>query len=59
MEKYNEMSNTELKIHLETLYQEFESKKNNLIQLCEEMSSIEKKYINVKNELEIRKNLFI
>jgi hypothetical protein len=59
MEKYSEMSNTELKIHLETLHQEFESKKNNLIQICEEMSSIEKKYINVKNELEIRKNLFI
>ncbi len=58
MEKYNEMSNTELKMCMEKYSQEFESKKTQLIQLCEDMDKIEKKYLKVKHELEIRKNLF-
>jgi hypothetical protein len=58
MEKYSEMSNIELKMCMEKYYQEFESKKTHLIQLCDEMDSLEKKYLKAKNELEIRKNLF-
>lgn len=59
MENYNEMSNTELKLCLEALTQEFESKKTELISICESMDKIEKKYIKAKQELEIRKNLYI
>jgi hypothetical protein len=59
MENYSEMSNTELKLCLETLTQEFESKKAELISICESMDKIEKKYIKAKQELEIRKNLYI
>lgn len=59
MENYSEMSNTELKLCLETLTQEFESKKTELISICESMDKIEKKYIKAKQELEIRKNLYI
>ena len=44
MENYSEMSNTELKLCLETLTQEFESKKAELISICESMDKIEKKY---------------
>jgi hypothetical protein len=57
MEKYSEMSNIDLKMCLEKYTQEFESKKTQLIQLCEDMDKIEKKYLKAKNELEIRKNL--
>jgi hypothetical protein len=48
-----------LKLCLETLTQEFESKKAELISICESMDKIEKKYIKAKQELEIRKNLYI
>ena len=57
--KYNEMSNIDLKLTLETLSNKFESKKQELIKICNEMQDIEKEYLNVKQELEIRKNLFI
>jgi len=59
MENYAEMSNTELKLCIETLNQEFEKKKADLIVLCENMDRIEKEYIKAKHELEIRKNLYI
>lgn len=55
---YNNMSNAELKIYLETLTNEYDLKKNQIIKLCEDMKNIENKYLNVKHELEIRKNLF-
>lgn len=58
MEKYSEMSNSELKLVIEQLTQEFENKKIKLIQFCEEMNEIEKKYLKAKNELNMRKNLF-
>lgn len=58
MNKYNEMSNIELKLCMEQLTQEFESKKTKLLQLSEDMKKIEKKYLKAKHELEIRKNLF-
>jgi hypothetical protein len=57
--KFKEMSNSELKICIETLTNEYDSKKNQIIKLCEDMEKIEKKYLDAKYELEIRKNLFI
>ena len=58
-ENYNNMSNSELKLAIETLSNEFEAKKTQLVKICEEMDGIEKKYLAVKHELDNRKNLYI
>lgn len=58
-EKYNEMSNAELKLSIETLNNEFMSKKTILLKLCEEMEIIEKKYLAAKQELENRRNIYL
>ena len=57
--EYKNMSNAELKICIETLSNKFENKKNALIDICKEMEKTEKEFLKAKNELEIRKNLFI
>jgi hypothetical protein len=57
--KYTEMSNTELKLQIESLKNMFESKKNMLRNICEEMGEIEKAYIEATHELEVRKNIFL
>jgi hypothetical protein len=57
--KYNELSNTEIKLRIEVLENSFESKKNELIKICEEMNNIEKEYLEAKHELEIRKNIYL
>ena len=57
--KYNELSNTEIKLRIEVLENSFENKKNELIKLCEEMNNIEKEYLEAKHELEIRKNIYL
>lgn len=57
--KYNELSNTEIKLRIEVLENSFENKKNELIKICEEMSNIEKEYLEAKHELEIRKNIYL
>ena len=54
---YSEMSNSELQLQIETLRNMFESKKNTLKNICEEMGDIEKEYFKVLHELNIRKNL--
>ena len=41
---YSEMSNSELQLQIETLRNMFESKKNTLKNICEEMGDIEKEY---------------
>ena len=56
---YNELSNTEIKLRIEVLENSFESKKNELIKICEEMNNIEKEYLEAKHELEIRKNIYL
>lgn len=53
------MSNSELKIYLETLKNSFERKKTELSKICEEMGEIEKEYLSVTHELEIRKNIHL
>lgn len=59
MEKYSEMSNAELRLSIETLNNEFMSKKTTLLKLCEEMEMIEKKYLAAKQELENRRNIYL
>ena len=61
MEKvnYNEMGNSELKMYIERLSNEFEGKKIKLKELCEDMDRIEREYLKAKHELEIRRNLYI
>lgn len=59
MEKrnYKEMSNSELKLQIESLRNIFESKKNMLKNICEEMGEVEKEYLDATHELKIRKNI--
>jgi hypothetical protein len=59
MEKrnYKEMSNSELKLQIESLRNIFESKKNMLRNICEEMGEVEKEYLDATHELEVRKNI--
>lgn len=56
--KITEMSNSELKLYMETLINDFNSKKNKIVNLCKDMENIEKKYLSVKHELNMRKNFF-
>jgi hypothetical protein len=53
------MSNSELKLYMESLKNIFESRKNELKRICEEMASVEKEYLNANRELEIRKNIYL
>lgn len=53
------MSNSELKLHIEKLKNLFESKKNKIVKLCEELDEIEKDFINAKHEMDIRKNIYL
>lgn len=53
------MSNSELKIYIETLRNSFEGKKSSLKKICEEMGDIEKEYLSAMHELEIRKNIYL
>ena len=61
MEKrnYKEMSNSELKLQIESLRNIFESKKNMLKNICEEVGEVEKEYLNATHELKIRKNILL
>ena len=43
---------------MEKLYNHFENKKTELSNICEEMDNIEKKYLSIKKELEMRKNIY-
>ena len=54
---YKEMSNSELKLRIESLRNIFESKKNMLKNICEEMGEVEKEYLDATHELKIRKNI--
>lgn len=56
---YNEMSNSEIRLRIETLKNEFEAKKIKLRELCEEMDKIEKEYLDANNELSVRKNIYL
>lgn len=53
------MSNTELKLYIESLRNIFESRKNEIKKICEEMGNVEKEYLKANRELEIRKNIYL
>ena len=55
---YNNMSNTELRICIETLQNEFDAKKNEIIKLCSELEDIQRKYNEINAEINLRKNIF-
>lgn len=61
MEKKNcaEMSNAEIKLYIEALTNEFDSKKIKLKEICDELDILEKQYLSAKHELDIRKNILI
>ena len=56
---YKDMSNAEIKLRIETLTNLFESKKNKIVEICEEMEKIEKEYLEAKHEIDIRKNIYL
>jgi hypothetical protein len=58
MEDYSKMSNTELKLKMETVANEFEAKKLEIIEKCKELEEIQSRYSAINNELSLRKNLF-
>lgn len=55
---YNNMSNTELKLCIETLQNEFDVKKNEIVKLCSELENIQRKYNEINAEINLRKNIF-
>lgn len=55
---YSNMSNSELKLCIETLQNEFDAKKSELIKLCEEIENIQKRYNDANREINGRKNVF-
>lgn len=55
--EYQNMSNAELKLEVEKLTNEFEAKKRLLVNVCEEMEDIERKFLSAKKELEMRRNI--
>lgn len=55
--KFSDMSNSEIKIKLIEMENEYESIKNNVIKQMERMEELDKNYLNGKNELKKRKVL--
>ena len=55
---YKGMSNSELKLALAQIDNEFEAKKNEILRLCDDLDKLNAKYENINNELNFRKNLY-
>ena len=53
------MSNAELKLSIETSYNEFSSLKNKIIELCKKMAEVQTEYEKANNELNNRKNILL
>ena len=51
-----ELSNSELNVYKKDLENEYESIKNEINSLCDELRKVEKKYYSVELEFKIRKN---
>lgn len=56
--EYNNMSNSELKICLETFENEFEAKKNQILNIANELEKLKIKYDKIVNEINSRKKVF-
>lgn len=61
MEKidYSGMSNAELKLSIETSYNEFLSLKSQMLELCKKMEIAQNKYQKANDELNNRKNILM
>lgn len=56
---YSELGNSEIKMHIENLKNEFEGKKLHLKEICDEMNEIEQEFMRASHELKIRRNLYL
>lgn len=56
---YTKMSNSEIKLHLESINMEFEAKKAKAIKLFEEMKQLQNEYAKVENEIKIRREIYL
>lgn len=56
---YTSMSNAELKLCIETSYNEFESIKSQILELCKKLEKIQNEYDRANAELNNRKNILL
>lgn len=56
---YKNMSNADIKIEIEKLKNLFETKKQEIVKICDEMNKIERDYLSAKRELEMRTNIYL
>lgn len=54
---YKELSNTEIKLKMEQLKNEFDAKRKQVVNICDEMKKLEDEYLLAENELYLRKNI--
>jgi hypothetical protein len=54
---YKELSNTEIKLKMEQLKNEFDAKRNQILDICDQMKKLEDEYLLAENELKLRKNI--
>lgn len=61
MEKidYSGMSNADLKLCVEKYYNEFESVKSQIIELCKKLEEVQTEYQKADSELNNRKNILL
>lgn len=57
--KYSEMSNAELKLSIETSYNEFISLKAQMLELAKKMEKAQSEYDKANNELNNRKDILL
>ena len=57
--EYQNMSNTELKLEIKNMENEFEAEKRKIIEICEYLKTIEQRYLSAKRELDMRKNIYL
>ena len=56
---YSSMSNAELKLSIETYYNEFISLKSQMLEICKKMEKAQNEYEKANNELNNRKNILL
>ena len=56
--KCSELTNSELKLYIQSLTDEFEAKKAKLAEICKEMEELEAQYNSAQNEINLRKTIF-
>lgn len=54
---YKELSNIEIKLRMEQLKNEFDAKRTQVLDICDQMKKLEDEYLLAENELNLRKNI--